>query len=75
MVGHSVTDKGVDAATKRNRSIARANVVAQGLINLGVPREQIGLAVLGASRPRYRDAARDGQNSRVDIFIQGAKRR
>lgn len=75
VVGHSVTDKNVDAATKRNRSIARANVVAQGLINIGVPREQIGLAALDGTRPRYRDAARDGQNSRVDIFIQGAKRR
>ena len=75
VVGHSVTDKGVDAAAKRNRSIARANVVAQGLINLGVPRAQIGLAVLSDTRPRFKDAARDGQNSRVDIFIQGAKRR
>ncbi len=75
VVGHSMTAASIDATTKRNRSIARANVVAQGLINLGVPREQIGLAVLDGTRPRYREAAQDGRNSRVDIFIQGAKRR
>lgn len=75
VVGHSVTDKGVDAATKRSRSVARANVVAQGLINLGVPNDKIGLAALDDTRPRHRDAAKDGENSRVDIFIEGAKRR
>ncbi len=66
VVGHAI--KG-GTATK---AAARARIVARGLISLGVPRGRIQAANAGDRQARYKDNTR---NSRVDIFITGARRR
>ena len=66
VVGHAV--KGGSAA----KSAARARIVARGLISLGVPRGRIRAANARDRQARFKDNSR---NSRVDIFILGARRR
>ena len=66
VVGHAI--KGGAAA----KAAARAKVVANGLISLGVSRARIKAASAGDRQARYKD---NNKNSRVDIFITGARRR
>jgi outer membrane protein OmpA-like peptidoglycan-associated protein len=66
VVGHAI--KGGSAA----KAAARAKVVSNGLISLGVPRARIRAASAGDRQARYKD---NNKNSRVDIFITGARRR
>ncbi len=66
VVGHAI--KGGSAG----KAAARAKIVANGLISLGVPRGRIRAANAGDRQARYKD---NNKNSRVDIFITGARRR
>lgn len=81
IVGHSVTaaldaDPAQDRAKKMAQAEARARAVAGGLISLGVKADDIRLVSMGDSQPvgPKGDASKDAQNSRVTVFIEGAKR-
>lgn len=81
LVGHSVTanldaDPAQDRQKKMAQSEARARAIAGGLISLGVKPEDIQLVSMGDSQPvaPKGDATADARNSRVAVFIDGARR-
>jgi chemotaxis protein MotB len=58
------------------RSFRRALAVYRRLEEIGVPRERLGMAAYGSSRPRFSENSPEGRrkNRRVDIVLDGRDR-
>jgi outer membrane protein OmpA-like peptidoglycan-associated protein len=70
IVGHTAINSGESDDVLNQRSQQRAQAIANGLVRLGFPTNQIRVVGRGRQQPVTRNPENDAQNSRVDIYFQ-----
>ena len=76
LVGHASQSSAGGNPTEQSQlnyrlSLARANAVAQALLNMGASRSALTVAAAGSANPAYAETTPAGEagNRRVDVFL------